>query len=109
MLHRLFFNIVNNAIHYTQIKGNISVSLSTGRKFVQITIEDNGIGISPENQGRVFDRFYRVDDSRSQTKGCGLGLAICKSIVELHGGKIAIKSALNQDSLFTISLPLSKN
>lgn len=109
MLRRLFFNIINNAIHYTPLKGDIWVSLSTGKQYAQVKIKDNGIGISPEDQEKVFNRFYRVDDSRSQTKGYGLGLAICKSIVELHRGKIILRSALNQGSTFTISLPATMN
>ena len=109
MLRRLFFNIIHNAIHYTPIKGDILVSLSTGKQYAQVKIKDNGIGISPADQEKVFNRFYRVDDSRSQAKGYGLGLAICKSIVELHRGKITLRSALNQGSTFTISLHATKN
>ncbi len=109
MLRRLFFNIIHNAIHYTPLKGEIWISLSTGKQYVQVKIKDNGIGISPEDQEKVFNRFYRVDDSRSQTKGYGLGLAICRSIVELHHGKITLHSAVNRGSTFTISLPTTKN
>jgi signal transduction histidine kinase len=109
MLRRLFFNIIHNAIHYTPLKGEIWISLSTGKQYVQVKIKDNGIGISPEDQEKVFNRFYRIDDSRSQTKGYGLGLAICKSIVELHRGKITLQSAVNRGSTFTISLPTTKN
>lgn len=109
MLRRLFINIIHNAIHYTPIKGDIFIFLSTGKQYAEVKIEDNGIGISPEYQEKVFNRFYRVDDSRSQTEGYGLGLAICKSIVELHRGKITLRSALNQGSTFTISLPATKN
>jgi signal transduction histidine kinase len=105
MLRRLFFNIIHNAIQYSPSKGDVSVSLSTGKQYVQVKIKDSGIGISSEDQEKVFNRFYRVDDSRSQTKGYGLGLAICKSIVELHRGKITLRSALNQGSTFTIWLP----
>jgi len=109
MLRRLFFNIIHNAIHYTPSKGDVLISLSTGKQYVQVKIKDSGVGISPENQEKVFNRFYRVDDSRSQTKGYGLGLAICKSIVELHRGKITLRSALNQGSTFTIWLPATKS
>ena len=109
MLQRLFFNIIHNAIHYTPIKGDIWISLSTGKQYAQVKIKDNGIGISPEDQEKVFNRFYRADDSRSQAKGYGLGLAICKSIVELHRGKINLRSAINRGSTFTISLPVTKN
>jgi len=109
MLRRLFFDIIHNAIHYTPSKGDIWISLSTGKQYIQVKIKDNGIGISPEDQEKVFNRFYRADNSRSQTKGYGLGLAICKSIVELHHGKITLRSALNQGSTFTIWLPATRS
>jgi signal transduction histidine kinase len=66
------------------------------------------MGISPEDQEKIFNRFYRADSSRSQTKGYGLGLAICKSIVELHHGKITVRSTLGEGSTFTINLPITK-
>jgi signal transduction histidine kinase len=105
MLRRLFFNIIHNAIHYTPFKGDIRISLETAKQFTHVTIEDNGIGISPDEQEKVFNRFYRVDNSRSQTKGYGLGLAISKSIVELHNGRINLRSASGRGSTFTITLP----
>ncbi len=105
MLRRLFFNLIHNAILYTPAEGNIWVSLSTNKQYTQVEVKDTGIGISPENQEKIFNRFYRVDSSRSQTKGYGLGLAICKSIIELHHGRITVHSALGQGSTFTVLLP----
>jgi signal transduction histidine kinase len=105
MLRRLFFNIIHNAILYTPAGGSVHISLLTNKQYTQVEVKDTGIGISPEDQEKIFNRFYRVDSSRSQTKGYGLGLAICKSIVELHHGKITVRSALGQGSTFTVMLP----
>jgi signal transduction histidine kinase len=109
MLRRLFSNIIHNAILYTPAEGNIWVSLSANKQYTQVEVKDTGIGISPEDQEKIFNRFYRVDTSRSQTKGYGLGLAICKSIVELHHGRITVHSALGQGSTFNVMLPMVKS
>lgn len=109
MLRRLFFNIVHNAILYTPAEGNIWVSLSVNKQYTEITVKDTGIGISAEDQKKIFNRFYRVDPSRSQTKGYGLGLAICKSIVKRHHGMLTVRSALGQGSMFTVTLPMAKS
>jgi signal transduction histidine kinase len=107
MLRRLFFNLIDNAIRYTPSRGEIWISLTTGKEYAQIKIRDAGIGIPLEDQEKIFDRFYRIDPSRSRTKGYGLGLAICKSIVELHHGSITVRSALGKGSTFTVTLPHS--
>ncbi|MDH4269386.1 MAG: ATP-binding protein, partial [Dehalococcoidia bacterium] len=104
MLRRLFFNLIDNAIQYTPSQGEIWISLATGKQYTQTKIRDTGVGIPPEDQEKIFDRFYRVDPSRSQIKGYGLGLAICKSIVELHHGSITVRSALGKGSTFTVIL-----
>jgi signal transduction histidine kinase len=109
MLRRLFFNLIHNAILYTPGEGNVWISLSTNKQNLQVEVKDTGVGISREDQEKIFNRFYRVDSSRSQTRGYGLGLAICKSIVELHHGKITLTSALGQGSTFTVTLPRPKN
>jgi signal transduction histidine kinase len=105
MLRRLFFNLIDNAIQYTPSRGEIRISLATGKQYAQVRIRDTGVGIPPEDQEKIFDRFYRLDPSRSRTKGYGLGLAICKSIVELHHGSITVRSALGKGSTFTVILP----
>lgn len=107
MLKRLFFNLIHNAIQYTPSRGEIWISLATGKQNVKIQVRDTGIGIQPKDREKIFNRFYRVDSSRSQTKGYGLGLAISKSIVELHNGSITLRSALVQGSTFTVTLPNS--
>jgi signal transduction histidine kinase len=107
MLRRLFFNLIDNAIRYTPSQGEIWISLATGKQYAEVKIRDTGAGMAPEEQEKIFNRFYRVDPSRSQTKGYGLGLAICKSIVELHHGGITVRSALGKGSTFTVTLPRS--
>jgi signal transduction histidine kinase len=105
MLRRLFFNLIDNAIRYTPSRGEIWISLATGKQCTQVEIRDVGVGIPAGDQEKIFDRFYRTDPSRSRTKGYGLGLAICKSIVELHHGTIAVRSAPGEGSTFTVTLP----
>jgi len=75
-------------------------------KFAKVSVADTGIGISLENQKRLFDRFYRVEVARSEIKGYGLGLSICKAIIERHHGTITVNSNLHQGSTFTVLLPL---
>lgn len=105
MLRRLFLNLIDNAIRYTPSGGEIWISLGTSKQYTQVRVRDTGAGISPEDREKIFNRFYRVDPSRSQAKGYGLGLAICRSIVELHHGSIAVQSAPRGGSTFTVILP----
>ena len=105
MLRRLFLNLIDNAIRYTPSQGEIWISLATGKQYTEVKIRDTGVGMAPEEQEKIFNRFYRVDASRSRTKGYGLGLAICRSIVELHHGRITVRSALGKGSTFTVTLP----
>jgi signal transduction histidine kinase len=105
MLRRLFLNLIDNAIRYTPSRGEIWIFLATGKRYTQVDIRDTGVGIPAEDQEKIFNRFYRVDVSRSGAKGYGLGLAICKSIVELHHGTITVRSAVGKGSTFTVTLP----
>jgi len=104
-IKRLILNILDNAIKYTPTGGSISVDLCQQKYTVDIDISDTGIGI-PENElPYIFDRFYRVDKSRSSS-GFGLGLSIAKSIVKAHGGEIYARPNTPQGTIFTISFPL---
>lgn len=106
-LYRLVTNLITNAIQYTPPEGTVTVRLLLEDQNAVIQVQDTGIGISPENQLRVFDRFYRVSSDRSRhTGGAGLGLAIAQAIVEAHHGKIHVESELGKGSLFTVQLPL---
>jgi len=104
-LRRLFLNLLDNAIKYTQPGGKISIDLRQQKDSADIDITDTGIGIPESELPYIFDRFYRVDKSRS-TVGFGLGLSICQSIAVAHGGKICAKANFPQGTIFTISLPI---
>lgn len=102
------YNIVDNAIKYTDNGGFVRVSLSKEGKSILIRIEDNGPGIPEEEREHIFDRFYRPDDSRTrETGGTGLGLAIAKEAVLLHGGHIEVSGEMGIGSIFSIYLPSS--
>ncbi len=105
-LIHLFLNLLDNAIRYTPLGGQITLDCTTSRGTVWISVRDTGPGIAPEHLPRVFDRFYRVDRGRSRAQGgSGLGLAIAQSIAQLHGGRITVASTLGQGTTFTIGLP----
>ncbi len=107
LIKRLFVNLVDNAIKYTQEGGKVEISLEKENKSAKFTVKDIGIGIPEDALPYIFDRFYRVDKARSrETGGCGLGLAIAKWIVETHKGKIEVRSKVGKGSLFAISFPL---
>ncbi len=99
--------LIDNAVKYTPEDGTITVALDgkADKSKVRLRVGDTGIGISPEDQERIFDRFYRVDKSRSrESGGNGLGLAIAREIVDLHKGKISVVSRQGEGSVFTIEL-----
>jgi heavy metal sensor kinase len=104
-IKRLILNLLDNAIKYTPTGGRISVDLRQQEHTVDIDISDTGIGIPENDLLFIFDRFYRVDKSRSSS-GFGLGLSIAKSIVQAHGGTIEAKPNIPQGTVFTISFPL---
>ncbi|OIO12659.1 hypothetical protein AUJ73_05235 [Candidatus Gottesmanbacteria bacterium CG1_02_37_22] len=105
MLRTLFSNLLDNAIKYSRRKGDIWIKFKNTKYQAIISIKDNGVGISREEQDKIFGRFYRVDASRSESKGFGLGLAIARSIVESHKGKITISSSINKGATFQVYLP----
>ncbi len=100
------YNITDNAIKYTSEGGFVKIGLLKDGKYMVVQVEDNGPGIPVEEQERVFDRFYRLDDSRArETGGTGLGLAIAKEAVILHGGKIELSSEEGMGCVFSVYLP----
>jgi OmpR-family two-component system manganese-sensing sensor histidine kinase len=106
--NRLFSNLVQNALQYTQ-SGHVTVHLSRTRRYARVQIEDTGIGIAPGDLPHVFDRFWRADKARTRRAGgSGLGLAIAKAITIQYGGKIWVTSQLNQGSCFHVLLPLAE-
>jgi signal transduction histidine kinase len=106
-LYRLLANLITNAIQHTSATGTVTVSLDRDDHQVVIQVQDTGVGIAPDEQPRIFDRFYRVQSDRSRaTGGSGLGLAIAKAIVQFHQGNLQVLSELGKGSIFTVHLPL---
>jgi heavy metal sensor kinase len=107
MLQQAFSNLMDNAIKYTPRGGRVSMEMATCPQQATVRIRDTGVGIPQEDLPHVFERFYRVDKSRSrETGGSGLGLSIARKIVELHGGRIGIQSEPGQGTTVTVALPV---
>jgi signal transduction histidine kinase len=106
MIKTVLRNLIGNAIKYTNIGGNVSISASESGQFVEIAVRDNGVGISQEAQKRLFkiDTFHSTPGTDNE-KGTGLGLILCKEFIEMHGGKIRIESEPGKGSKFMFSLP----
>jgi len=105
LLEQAVLNLVDNAIKYSPMGGNVIISVEQKDKEVNITVQDNGCGIAPEHLPRIFERFYVVDKGRSRKLGgTGLGLAIVKHIAQVHGGHVTVESSLGKGSTFTIHL-----
>jgi len=106
VLREMIFNLCDNAIKYSLSGGSVELSLSRKSGTVQVSVADTGIGISEEEQERIFERFYRVDKSHSrETGGTGLGLSIVKHGAQLHDAGIGIQSALGKGTTITVSFP----
>lgn len=105
-LNELVLNLADNAIKYNNVDGHVWISVKNFDSKAVLVVKDDGIGISKEHQERIFERFYRVDKSRSkQTGGTGLGLSIVKHIVNFHNGTISLKSEEGMGTEITVSLP----
>ena len=105
MIQRMFSNLLDNAVKYTPSGGGVSVSVSENvKKEAVISVKDTGIGISPSDIPRIFDRFYRCDVSRSEA-GIGLGLSLARAIARAHHGDIVVVSSLGDGSTFTVTVP----
>ena len=107
MIHRVFINLLENAIKFTPVDGQIQIGAQTDGIFVKFWIRDNGPGISPADRERIFDKFIRVR-GKSRTVGLGLGLAFCRLAVHGHGGEIWVESELEKGSTFWITLPVAQ-
>ena len=106
-LSQIFNNLISNAIKYTPPAGKVRIFAERQGKVVRVSIQDNGLGISPEDKAQIFDRFYRVRRPETDSiEGTGLGLAIVKSLIEAHQGEITLVSQLNKGSTFHVTLPL---
>jgi two-component system, OmpR family, phosphate regulon sensor histidine kinase PhoR len=106
LLEQMFINLIDNAVKYTPDHGEVGIEITDKNEYLTIEIYDNGIGIPKDSLPRIFERFYRVDKTRSRKMGgTGLGLSIVKHIVIIHGGKIDVESEEGKGSRFRISLP----
>ncbi|WP_392535725.1 sensor histidine kinase [Nostoc sp. C117] len=106
-LKQVLLNLIDNAVKYSEVNTPINFKLDRLSDKAIIQVCDNGYGIPLQHQGRIFERFYRVDESRSHaTGGSGLGLSIVKTLVEGMGGNVSVQSKLGEGSIFTISLPI---
>ena len=110
LLTEIIFNLCDNAIKYNKNGGTVEVAISSQENSASITVKDSGIGIPPEHQARIFERFYRVDKSRSkESGGTGLGLSIVKHAVQYLNGKIELQSSLGQGTVIQIIFQQDKS
>jgi heavy metal sensor kinase len=108
-LERLVLNLVDNAVKFTPENGRVVIRVARDAAHARIDVQDTGMGLSPEDARRVFERFFRADPSRSSaTEGAGLGLSLVQWIAEQHGGSVSVRSRLGEGSTFTVILPIIK-
>jgi two-component system, OmpR family, sensor kinase len=109
-LSQVFTNLVDNALKFTPQGGQVAVAAAELEGNVLVKVKDSGVGISPEDQKRIFERFYQVDKSRrgGSRRGVGLGLAIASQIITAHGGRIWVESSIGAGSTFSVSLPVTR-
>jgi len=106
-LQQIMLNLLSNAIKYTPNEGRITIRARENDTNLIVEVQDNGNGVAKEDQDRIFTSYYRVEGDSQHIGGLGLGLALCKTLVELHGGKIWVESSPGEGSTFGFSLPLS--
>ncbi len=105
-IQQLVSNLISNALKFTPARGKVDIELKSAESDFIITVSDSGIGIPKKDLNRIFNKFYRVYRPGFEFRGTGLGLTICKAIVQLHGGNITTESELNSGSLFTVRIPI---
>lgn len=108
LLGRLIRNLVENAFKYSDEHGHVWLTAISNKAEAILSVRDNGIGIAPEDQEKIWQRFYQVDSARSNDEGSGLGLSMVKQIAEIHGGYLTLESELKIGSTFSLHLPLCK-
>ena len=105
-VRQVVLNLLSNAIKFTPEGGRIDVHASPNDGSVEISVSDTGIGIAAEDQEKVFEEFRQVGTAAKKVEGTGLGLTLCRKFVELHGGRIWVKSELGVGSTFTFTIPV---
>lgn len=109
-LKQILLNLIGNAVKFTPVGGKITLSVKQDDQSAIFTVEDTGCGIPPEKHESIFRAFEQVDNSSTRPAGgTGLGLAIAKNLIEIHGGKISVTSEIHKGSIFSFSIPLTKN
>ena len=104
-IRQVILNLLSNAIKFTPEGGRIEVTARPGEGSVEISVSDTGVGIAAEDQEAVFEEFRQVGRSDKKAEGTGLGLTLCRKFVELHGGRIWVKSEVGRGSRFTFTIP----
>ncbi|MGH7220980.1 MAG: GAF domain-containing sensor histidine kinase, partial [Nitrospiraceae bacterium] len=105
-IRQVVLNLLSNAIKFTPEGGRIEVGAVSRDRFVEVSVSDTGVGIAPEDQEAVFEEFRQVGTAEKKAEGTGLGLTLCRKFVELHGGKIWVKSQVGMGSTFTFTIPV---
>ena len=106
LIERVLENLIENAMRHTPAGGKVSVALMADRQDVAVEVSDTGSGISQKELPYIFERFYQLDKSRNSSPGfAGLGLAICKRVLELHGRSISVDSNIGSGTTFAFNLP----
>jgi len=107
-VRQVVLNLLSNAIKFTPEGGRIDVGAVPKDGFVEVSVSDTGIGIAPEDQEKVFEEFKQVGTAAKKVEGTGLGLTLCRKFVELHGGRIWVRSEVGEGSTFTFTLPVRR-
>jgi signal transduction histidine kinase len=107
-IRQVVLNLLSNAIKFTPEGGRIEVRAVPVDGSVEVSVSDTGVGIAPEDQEAVFEEFRQVGTAAKKVEGTGLGLTLCRKFVELHGGKIWVKSQVGVGSTFTFTLPVGR-
>ena len=107
-VRQVVLNLLSNAIKFTPEGGRIDVSAVPKDGLVEVSVSDTGVGIAPEDQEAVFEEFRQVGTADKKVEGTGLGLTLCRKFVELHGGRIWVKSEVGVGSTFTFTIPVRR-
>ena len=107
-VRQVVLNLLSNAIKFTQEGGRVDVGAVPRDGSVEVSVSDTGVGIAPEDHEPVFEKFRQVGAAEKKVEGTGLGLALSRKFIELHGGKIWVKSEVGRGSTFTFTLPLRR-
>jgi signal transduction histidine kinase len=107
-LRQVVFNLLSNAVKFTPAGGRIDVAAQRSHGEVRVSVSDTGPGIAPEDRERIFEEFQQTDVGANQREGTGLGLALSRRLIELHGGRIWVESELGHGSRFVFTLPAGK-